>query len=257
MKKSAFGFVLGSALTMLVSECSAVEMTLGPVAVTFAITKKQSEGTVYPRDESGREDKTQPRTHQVNYTVTAANGSRKEYGQFGKKSTVVKLGNKELLTYLSDEGHLDGSIAGWSFMAQPEFNPESGGMVYQVYAYKASTKERYDWFTISASSEMTGAASSVVSVDAAENIISKTISGSVTYEQAVAINADENQNVLGLFTCSATVKTYLADPTDKTSVEFLVVPAAAKVANVVGNDEDDNPYSGTISFAASKMVIVP
>jgi hypothetical protein len=38
------------------------------------------------------------------------------------------------------------------------------------------------------------------------------------------------------------------------SLNLIMVPSAAKIANIVGNDEDGGSYSGTISFAASKAV---
>ena len=251
MRLSSIKFIFGLILAMWTSECFALEMGLAPVAFTFAVTKKQWTGSVYQRDEFGKEIKTLPLTDQETYTVSSKDGSTKTYTQFGRKSITTKLGNREVLSALNEDGSLDGTIAGWTLMAQPAVDTEEGSISYQIYAYKASTQGRFDLFTVSATTEMTGTGSFVESKNASGETVSLTASGSATYEQAVSIGDDKT---LGLFTCSVTLKTYLQDPNDKMSLNSLMVPSAAKIANIVGNDEDGGSYSGTISFAASKAV---
>jgi hypothetical protein len=228
---------------------------LAPVAVTFAMTKKESQGAVYPRNAAGKEDRTQPVTDWVEYSVTDSKGT-KNYEVSGRKSASYKIGNAEIIRAIQEEwgGLPDGTVSGWKIMALPTVDLEEGAVRYEVYVQKSGQSE-VPLCTILVATEMTNTGSRVVTKNTQGEVTSVVITGSATYETAVRFSVmDDPTLITGLFTGSVKVETYLSDPLDKNSVTPIGVPGACKIASVIAADEEGNPITGSITFAASKAV---
>jgi hypothetical protein len=230
-------------------------MQLAPVAVTFAMTKKESQGAVYPRNAAGKEDRTQPVTDWVEYSVTDSKGT-KYYEVSGRKSSSYKIGNAEIIRAIQEEwgGLPDGTVSGWKLMALPTVDLKEGSLRYEVFAQKSGQSEVLIC-TVLVPTEMTNTGSWVVTENTQGEVTSVVITGSATYETAVSFNvANDPALFMGLFTGSVKLQTYLSDPLDKNSVTPIGVPGACKIASVIAADEEGNPITGSITFAASKAV---
>jgi hypothetical protein len=225
--------------------------SLAPVAVTFALTKKQSYGALYPRLDDGTEDKTGELTDWVDYTVDK--GTSSTYTALTSiKAATYKVANVDVLNYLVEVGSID-STTGWSIMALPTVDLEAGSISYDVYAAK-SGEDNVDLFTVTVENELTATGSYVETLDSEGNVTSARLSGSATYESATSVSVFD-QELSGLFTSSIKVSTYLPETTERTALSAVGVPALTKISNILGSDEDGNPYGGSISFAASRMVV--
>ena len=230
-------------------------MELAPVTVTFAMTKKESQGTVYPRNQAGKEDRTQPITDWVEYAVVDSK-SRTRYEVSGRKSVSFKIGNAEILRQIQDEwgGLPDGTVSGWKIMARPAVDLEEGSIRYDMFVQKNGQPE-VSLGTVFVPTEMTNSGSMVVTENLSGDVTSVVISGSATYETGVIFRLmSDTTNFMGLFTGSMKLQTYLSDPSDKTSVTAIGVPAASKITAVIAADEEGNPITGTVTFGASKAV---
>ena len=222
-----------------------------PVPVTVALTEKFSMGALYQRDETGKEDKTQPLTDRVEYSVEAKDGTSKSHDQFGRKALTFKVGNREVIQFMTGSEE----TKGLTIMALPYIDIDRASLTYFVYVYDTiSKKVSKELFSIDVGTAMTGAGSEVKNINAQGETVSVTASGSAAFESVVTISYD-GLGLTGLFTGGAALKTYLPDPKDKTSLDAVGIPGASKISGIVGGVEGDY-FIGTISFGASKAIVI-
>jgi hypothetical protein len=221
------------------------------VTVTVALTEKFSVGALYPRDKAGKEDKTQPITDRVEYSIAAKDGTSKSYDQFGRKALTRKVGNREVIQFMTGAEE----TKGLTLMALPYVDIDNANLRYSVYVYNTFANEVFkELFFIEIGTAMTGSGSEVKSINAQGEAVSVTVSGSAIFESVVTINYDDLK-LTGLFTGGAALKTYLPNPKDKTSLSVVGIPGNSKITGVVGGGEGDY-FTGTISFGASKVNLV-
>jgi hypothetical protein len=248
--KSVTPLVL-SALLCHAALCD-VSQVAGPVTVTVALTEKVSIGALYPRDEMGREDKSQETTDRIEYSVEAKDGSSKKYDLFGRKALTYKIGNREIIQAVADTE----VTTGLTLLAVPFVDIDTAALYYSIYLYDTRSKEFLkEVLFINMGSAIAGSGSEVKSINANGDTVSVVVSGSGTFETPISVSFEESPTLTGLFTGSVSLKTYLSDPKDKTSVEAIGIPAASKISNLVGGGEGEY-FTGTISFGASKAVTV-
>jgi hypothetical protein len=205
-------------------------------------------GALYPRDEAGKEDKRQELVERTEYSVEAKDGSTKKYEQFGRKAVSYKMGNREVIQEL---GGLE-DATNLTLLAQPVVDLNTEGFSYQIFVYNTKSKQFVqDLLTINIGPAIAGTGSEVESINAQGEKVSVTKSGSATFDSVVNVV----NGLIGVFTGSVAIKTYLSNPQDKTSVEAVGIPGASKISSIMGGDEGGY-MTGTISFGASKAVTV-
>jgi hypothetical protein len=235
-----------SALLCNAAFCDVYEAA--PVTVTFALTQKWSMGALYPRDDAGREDKTQDLVENVEYSVEAKDGSTKNYSLFGRKAVTYKIGNREIIQSVGDFEN----PTNLTLLAQPVVDLETVSGSYTIFIYDTKNKEFVqELFSINLGPAIAGTGSGVETTNAQGETVSVVRSGSGTFESVVSID----ELGTGLFTGSGALRTYLSDPSDKTSVEAVGVPGASRISSIIGGGEGGY-VTGTISFGASKLVRV-
>jgi hypothetical protein len=229
-----------------------VSQVAGPVTVTVALTEKVSIGTLYPRDEMGKEDKSQGTTDRIEYSIEAKDGSSKSYDLFGRKALTYKIGNREIIQEVTGTE----VTTGLTLLAVPLLDIDTANLSYSIYLYDTRSKEFLsEVLSINVGSAISGSGSEVRSINANGETVSVAVSGSGTFETPVTVRFEGMSELNGLFSGGASLKTYLTDPKDKTSVEAVGIPGASKISSLVGGGEGDY-FTGTISFGASKAVTV-
>jgi hypothetical protein len=240
-----------SSLLCNVAFCGVYQVA-GPVTVTITLTERVWNGTLYPRDETGKEDKSQGTTDRIEYLVEAKDGSSKSYNLFGRKPITYKIGNREIIEIVNDSRE----TTGLTLLAVPFVDTDTAILLYSIYLYDTRSKEFLnEVLSINMGSAFSGSGSEVRSINADGETVSVAVSGSGSFETPINVSFGEFIKLNGLFTGGVSLKTYLSDPKDKTSVEAVGIPGASKISSLVGGVEGES-FTGTISFGASKAVTV-
>jgi hypothetical protein len=229
-----------------------VYQVAAPVTVTVALTEKVSGGALYPRNEAGKEDKSQGPIDRIEYSVEAKDGSSKSYEQFGRKAVSYKIGNREVIQAMSNSEE----ITGLTLLAVPFVDVDTASLSYSIYLYDTRSKEFLnEALSVNVGSAITGSGSAVRSINAQGETVSVSVSGSATFETPISVSFGQYIELTGLFIGGASLKTYLSDPKNKISVEAVGIPGASKISSITGGGNGEH-FTGTISFGASKALTV-
>ena len=251
------------------SNADTVTKSLTPVAVTVALTSKSAAPQLTAiNPDTGEPDTKLPKVASTEVT-TAPNlrGDLTTSVTVGVKPATRKVDNAAVLAAaLELDGDLTPAkraekIRGWTLLADISNGAavegeesSGGGLTYNVYASKNGEAIK-ELFSISLSGPLTESYSASETRDEEGNIISaKAPTGSASYEGVAGAKLGESSTFSGLLSVSTKVTAWNPDTNNKTAYQIIAVPAAGKLASIIGSDGSGATLTGTISFAAPKVV---
>jgi hypothetical protein len=251
------------------SNADTVTKSLTPVAVTVALTSKFAAPQLTAiNPDTGEPDTKLPKVASTEVTT--------EPNLRGDVTTIVTVGVKPATRKVDNAAviaaalELDSEltpakraekIRGWTLLADISIGaealgaqPSGGELTYNVYASKNGEAIK-ELFSISLSGPLTESYSASETRDEEGNIISaKAPTGSTSYEGVAGAKLGESSTFSGLLSVSTKVTAWNPDTNNKTAYQIIAVPAAGKLASIIGSDGSGATLTGTISFAAPKVV---
>lgn len=251
------------------SNADTVTKSLTPVTVTVALTSKSAAPQLTAiNPDTGEPDTKLPKVASTEVT-TAPNlrGDLTTIVTVGVKPATRKVDNAAVIAAALELGSdltpakRAEKIRGWTLLADISTGAaveaeesSGGGLTYNVYASKNGEAIK-ELFSISLSGPLTESYSASETRDEEGNIISaKAPTGSASYEGVAGAKLGESSTFSGLLSVSTKVTAWNPDTNNKTAYQIIAVPAAGKLASIIGSDASGATLTGTISFAAPKVI---
>ena len=235
--------------------------------VTFAlVVKKPTPQLTRINAATGQPDKTLPKTSSIEKTSKPDKNGIVTYSEeTDVRPVTMKIGNKQLIeAVLAKDLNRNSSPAGWSIKATPVFSRIDGesSVTYSVNAVKLGEPAiPLLSFSIDEAVQIRHSVSWKVNANG-EVVYFEKPKGEITVETPVHCAIERiGFNFYGMIMGKAKLEAYLPDPARKFEYREVFVPAAARISSVIGSvvgttegeDEDPQPFSGTVSFSAAKL----